>query len=198
MIREKWQIRVLIDVILWVIATIVCMLWRWLDDKSEVVSYFALFAGMAAVWILVAWLLQLYRSYQETWLWQSMVSLMATVGAMVALCNWGLPYLPWHFSPRVAIWMVLVVGAMDVFVVIGEHYWKYATNMTIPVMTIEKRKNAHVTRPDEKRSKASIESIHQSVLSVTTEADYYMLRKKAHLDSVQTRVVCDNTPFSML
>lgn len=198
MTREKWGIRVLMDVILWVIATIVCMLWRWVDAKSEVASYLLLFAGMAVVWILVAWILQLYRSYKETWLWQSMLSLAATVGVMIAMCYWGLPYLPWHFSPKVAMWMVLMVGAMDVFVVIGEHYWKYATNMNVPVMTIEKRKNAHVTRPDEKRSKASIEAVHQSVLSVTTEIDYFMLRKKARLDSVQTRVVCDRQPFSIL
>ena len=198
MLRENWYKRILIDIILWVIAIVVCMLWRWLDDKSEVASYFALFGGMAMAWVLIALVLQLYRSYKEVWLWQSMLSLIATIGVMVALCWWVLPYLPWHFSPKVAMWMVLIVGAMDVFVVVGEHYWKYATNMTIPVMQIEKRKNAKVQREDEKRNKASIESVHQAVLSVTTEADYYMLRKKAHLDSRQTKVICDRTPFSML
>ena len=51
---------------------------------------------------------------------------------------------------------------------------------------------------DEKRQKSSIESIHQSVLSVTTEADYYMLRKKARLDNRQTKVICDRNRFAFL
>ena len=198
MIRERWYKRITVDVILWVIAMIVCILWRWLDDKSEVASYLALFGGMTVVWILLAWLLQMYRSYKETKLWQSVLSLFATVGLMVAMCNWGLEYLPWSFSPRVAMWMVLLVGGMDVFVVFGEHYWKYATNMTVPVMQIEHRENAQVQREDAKRNKMSIESIHQSVLSVTTEADYYMLRKNARLDSTQTKVICDRENFSII
>ena len=190
--------RGLIDIILWIIATIVCILWRWLDDKSAVTSYIALFAGMAVLWILVAWALQLYRPYKETRLWQTTLSLLATMGVLVGLCYWGLPYLPWKFSPKVAIWMVLIVGAMDMLVVVVEHYWKYATNMTVPVMQIKQRKNAQVQREDRVRRKASILSIRQSVLSVTNGADYYMLRKKAKLDSTLTKVLCDRTLFSLL
>ena len=192
-----WQ-RMSVDWMLWGIATLLCMLWRWLDEKSEVSVYIALFAGMAAVWVLVAWAMQLYRSYKVTWLWQSMLSLVATMGVMIAGCYWGMPYLPWSFSSKVAIWMVLIVGAMDAFIIIVAHYWKYATNMTMPVMQPEQRSNAVVTRPDEKRTVESIESIHQSVLSVTTEEDYAMLLDKARLDSMQTRVVCDRNRFSFL
>lgn len=174
------------------------MLWRWLDDKYEVGVYLLLFAGMAVAWTLIAWAVQLYRSYRTTWLWQSVMSLLLTMGIMVALCYWVLPLLPWQFSPKVAIWMVLIVGAMDFFVVIGEHYWKYATNMMVPPMQIEQRSNATVTRQDTPRTAESVESIHQSVLSVTTEEDYLMLRDKARLNSMQTRVVCDRNRFSML
>ena len=192
-----WQ-RMSVDWILWCIATGLCMLWRWLDDKYEVSIYFALFAGMACVWTLIAWAAQLYRSYRTTWLWQSIMSLLLTMGVMVALCYWCLPQLPWQFSPKVAIWMVLIVGAMDAFIVIGEHYWKYATNMNVPVMQIEQRLNATVTRPDEPRSEASVASIHQSVLSVTTEDDYQLLVERAHLNSMQTKVVCDRNRFAFL
>ena len=191
-------LRITADWLIWTIATLLCILWRWLDDKSAVGSYILLFAGMAVIWTLVAWALQLYRSFRVTWLWQSFASLLATMGVMVALCYWGLPYLPWSFSPKVAIWMVLIVGAMDALVVIGEHYWKYATNMTVPELHPEKRAHALVARPDEKRRKESINSVHQSILSVTTEADYYMLRKQARLDSTLTKVVCDRSPFGLL
>ena len=198
MIREGWKRRMLIDVIVWVIAALLCMLWRLVASKSEIWAYWSLFGALTVLWIIVGFAVQLYRSYKETWLWQSIVSLIADAGILIALCWWILPMLPYNLSPRVAMWTILMVGGMETVVVIMEHYWKYATNMTVPVMQIEQRKNAQVQRPDEKRTKASIESIHQSVLSVTTEADYYMLRKKARLDSPLTKVVCDRNRFAFL
>lgn len=198
MIREGWKKRMLIDVIVWVIAALLCMLWRLVASKSEIWAYWSLFGALTVLWIIVGFAVQLYRSYKETWLWQSIVSLIADAGILIALCWWILPMLPYNLSPRVAMWTILMVGGMETVVVILEHYWKYATNMTVPVMQIEQRKNAQVQRPDEKRTKASIESIHQSVLSVTTEADYYMLRKKARLDSRLTKVVCDRNRFAFL
>lgn len=190
--------RVTIDWLLWVIATVVCVMWRWLDAKSEIGDYVLLFVLMALVWSLVAWAAQLYRHYRNMWFWQSFLSLLLTIGVMLVLCHLCMPYLPWQLSPRVASWMVLIVGAMDALVVLGEHYWKYATNMTVPVMQIEQRDNAQVVRADEPRTPQSIESIHQSILSVTTEEDYAMLRTRARLDSMQTKVVCDRDRFSFL
>lgn len=198
MIREGWHRRVTVDVMIWVMASLCCMLWRWVADKSEIVHYWALFGALAAAWVIVGFLVQLYRSYKETWLWQSMISLVADAGILIGLCCWALPQLPYNLSPRVAIWTILIVSAFEIIVVIMEHYWKYATNMTVPAMQIEQRKNAHVTREEEKRRQASINSIHQSVLSVTTEADYYMLRKKARLDSRLTKVICDRSRFAFL
>lgn len=198
MIREGWKKRMLIDVIVWVIAALLCMLWRLVASKSEIWAYWSLFGALTVLWIIVGFAVQLYRSYKETWLWQSIVSLIADAGILIALCWWLLPMMPYNLSPRVAMWTILIVGGMETVVVILEHYWKYATNMTVPVMQIEQRKNARVQRLDEKRTKASIESIHQSVLSVTTEADYYMLRKKARLDSRLTKVVCDRNRFAFL
>ena len=194
----RWSQRATIDWLLWGIATLLCVVWRWLDAKSQISDYVVLFVVMAFLWSLVAWICQLYRHYRNTWLWQSIGSLLLTMGIMVAFCQYGLEYLEWHLSPRVATWMVLIVGGMDVLVVIGEHYWKYATNMMVPVMKIEKRRNAKVTRKDTPRTVESQESIHQSVLSVTTEEDYEMLVEHAHLNSMQTRVVCDRDRFSFL
>ena len=190
--------RAFVDFILWTIATVLCMLWRWLDDKWDVASYILLFEGMAAAWIVVAWAAQLYRPYVLVRIWRSMGSLSLTMGIMVGLSNWLLPMLPWQFSPKVASWMVLMVGGMEVLVLIGEHYWKYATNMTVPIMQIEQRSDATVKREDKPRSQGSVASIRQSVLSVTTEKDYAMLLEKANLNSMQTRVVCDNQQFSVL
>ena len=198
MLRKGWANRILVDLIVWVIAVSLCMLWRLVANKSEVVTYWVLFAVLAALWVIVGFAVQLYRSYRDLHLWQSMASLIADALILIGLCWWLLPILPYSLSPRVAMWTILMVGGMETIVVVLEHYWKYATNMTVPAMQIEQRKNAQVPYPDEKRSKASIDAIHQSVLSVTTEADYYMLRKKARLDSSLTKVVCDRNRFAFL
>lgn len=198
MTREGWYRRIIVDLLVWVIAALLCMLWRWVADKSEIVNYWLLFGALAVLWIFFGWLLQLYRPYKNTHLWQSMLSLITDAGILIGLCWWLLPQSHFGLSPRVAEWTILIVGALETLVVIAEHYWKYATNMTVPVMQIEQRENAYVERADEKRRLASINSIHQSVLSVTTEADYYMLRKRARLDSTQTKVICDRTTFSLL
>jgi len=174
------------------------MLWRWVADKSAIASYWMLFGVMMCVWILIGMAVQLYRPYKQAPFWQSMLSLLATAGIMIGAC-WGLfPHLPWQFSPRVATWTIMLVGGIDTVFIIMEHYWKYATNMTVPVMQITRRSNAKVTRPDESRTSASMKSIRQSVLSVTTEEDYRMLLEKAHLDSRQTKSICDRDRFAFL
>ena len=198
MIREGWHRRMIVDLIVWFIAALLCELWRWIADKSEIRAYWALFGVLAVLWILIGIIVQLYRSYKETWLWQAWLSVVADAGILIGLCWWLLPLHPYSLSPKVAMWTILIVGVMETVVVLIEHYWKYATNMTVPVLQVEQRSDAQVQRPDEKRSKSSIESIHQSVLSVTTEADYYMLRKKARLDSRQTKVICDRNRFAIL
>ena len=198
MVRDKWIRRIWVDLIIWVIAALLCLLWRWVADKSEIVSYWSLFGILFVLWVLVGFAVQLYRSYKDTWLWQAILALMADAGILIGLCWWLLPQMHYNLSPRVAMWTILIVGALETIVVVIEHYWKYATNMNVPAMQIEQRRNAKVQREDVKRSKASIESIHQSVLSVTTEADYYMLRKKAHLDSRQTKAICDRNRFAFL
>ncbi len=198
MIREGWYKRVFIDLIVWVIAASLCMLWRWVADKNEIGAYWGLFGVLAVLWVLIGWAVQLYRSYKTVWFWQSMISLVADAAILIGLCWWLLPQMSNPLSPRVAEWTILIVGAIETVVVLMEHYWKYATNMTVPVMQIEKRRHAQVSRPDKPRREASIESIHQSVLSVTTEEDYQMLVEHARLHSQQTKVVCDRERFSLL
>lgn len=198
MIREGWYKRVAADLMVWVVVALLSMLWRWIDDKSSIAVYWGMFGVLAVLWVLIGFVVQLYRSYKEAWLWQAMVSLVADAAILIGLIWWVLPQLPYQLSPKVATWSVLIVGAIETVLVFAAHYWKYATNMTVPAMQIEQRKNAHVTRPDEKRRQESIKSIHQSVLSVTTEADYYMLRKRARLDSRQTKVICDRNRFAFL
>ena len=198
MIREGWYKRVAADLMVWVVVGLLCMLWRWIDDKSSIAIYWGMFGVLAVLWVLIGFVVQSYRSYKDAWLWQAMVSLVADAAILIGLIWWVLPQLPYQLSPKVATWSVLIVGAIETVLVFAAHYWKYATNMTVPAMQIEQRKNAHVQRPDEKRRQDSIRSIHQSVLSVTTEADYYMLRKRARLDSRLTKVVCDRDRFAFL
>ena len=187
-----------VDIIIWVIAALLCMLWRWAAEKSSIAAYWSLFGVLTVLWIGLGFVLQVYRSYKDTWFWQSLVSLVLDAGILIGLCWWILPQLPWQLSPRVAQWTILVVGAIETVVVIMEHYWKYATNMTVPAMQIEKRKDAFVTRADEPRSTNSMRSIRQSVLSVTTDEDYRMLLEKARLDSRQTKAICDRNRFAFL
>ena len=196
--REDWHKRVLVDLLIWVIAVLLCMLWRWVANKSEVVSYWSLFGVLAVLWVLVGFAVQLYRSYKEVWFWESMLSLVLDASILIGACWWLLPKLPYHLSPRVAMWTILIVSVMEAVVILMEHYWKYTTNMTVPAMQIEQRENAVVTHPDSPRSNNSMRSIRQSVLSVTTEEDYRMLLKKAHLDSRQTKAICDRNRFAFL
>ena len=177
---------------------LVCMFWRWVAAKSSLDAYWALCGALALSWIIIGAITQLYRSYKVMWFWQSMLSLIATAAILTAVCWWVLPLLPWGLSPKVATWMIMVVGAMDTVVILMEHYWKYATNMTVPAMQVEQRENAFVTRPEEARGAHSMASIRQSVLSVTTEEDYRMLLEKARLDSRLTKSVCDRNRFAFL
>ena len=74
MVREGWHKRVAVDLLVWVLAVLLCMLWRWIADKSEIKAYWVLFGVLAVAWVLVGYALQLYRSYKDTYLWQSLCS----------------------------------------------------------------------------------------------------------------------------
>ena len=198
MIRESWRKRILVDILIWILAAALCTLWRWVSYKSSIEAYWALFGVLAFLWILVGFAVQLYRSYKDTWFWQAVLSVVADAAILIGLCWCFLPMLPWGLSPRVAMWTILLVGAMETLEVLIEHYWKYATNMTVPVMQIEYREHAEAMRENATRSANSMLSIKQSVLSVTTEEDYRMLLDKANLDSRQTKVVCDRDRFAFL
>ena len=198
MIRKDWKLRILVDLLVWFLAAGACMLWRWVADKGQPGAYWIMFGVLTVLWVLVGLIVQLYRPYKDRWFWQSILSLVLDAGVLIGLC-WGvLPLLPWGLSPNVAMWTILVVGGLESFVTLLEHYWKYATNMTVPVMTVEHRDNAVSARPDKPRAAHSMQSIRQSVLSVTTEEDYRMLLEKARLDSQQTKVVCDRNRFAFL
>lgn len=193
-----WK-RLLTDIVIWLLATLLCVLWRWIADKSEILTYFTLFACMAGAWIVLGLLFFKYwHSYKEMWYWQDMLCMIATGVGVAALVHYLLPYVPYSFSMTVVYGMIGIVMALDAVAILALHYWKFALNMTVPAMKIEKRKDAKVTRTSEKRSPESIESIHQAVLSLTTEEDYQLLLDKAKLDNRQTKVVATTDRFAFL
>ena len=134
MIREDWRRRIFVDLLVWVLAALACWAWRMVADKSGIAAYWSLFGVLAVLWIFIGWIVQLYRSYKDTWFWQSILSLAADSIILVFLCRWALPQLPWGLSYRVAEWTILMVAVLETVVVVIEHYWKYATNMTVPPM----------------------------------------------------------------
>ena len=190
--------RIITDCVLWLIATAICILWRLMAAKENVSAYILLFAVMMAVWVALGLLSRKYRSYRERWYWQEMLSMLFTGGCLMLLVWQVVPRLPWSLSEKVAMWQVGIVMMLDTVVILVKHYWKYACQMTVPPMQIEQRENAVVSRPDEQRTPESVETIHQTVLSLTTEEDYLMLLREARLDSRLTKIVANRDRFSFL
>lgn len=190
--------RIIVDIFIWALASLLCVSWRLVAQKSEIQLYWLLFLAMMIVWVLLAWIFRKYRSYKDTWYWQEMLSMLLTGGSLIGLVYLILPRLPWSLSTTVAAWTVGAVMVMDSVVILAKHYRKYALNMTVPAMVIEHRKNAVVSRPDEPRGTMSMRAVRQSVLSLTTEEDYRMLLDKARLDSKLTKVVASRDRFSIM
>jgi len=191
--------RIFVDFLLWVVASVACILWRLVADKEEVSAYVPLFVGLMLSWLLLGFCARKYtRSYKEAWYWQDMVSMLLTGGVLMSLVWWLLPRIDNSLSVAVAIWTVGLVMVLDAVVILFLHYWKYALNMTVPVLAIEQRVDAFVRGEDALRSPQSVETIHQAVLSLTTEEDYQMLLKKAALDRHRTKVVANRDRFSFL
>lgn len=190
-----------VDVIIWTLSGVLCILWRVAADKSAILVYVWLFIAMMVLWLLLGLITGKYnRSYKKITFWQDLVGMLVPAVAEVVIVLWpvrGILAL-FNLSIVVTLWMIGIVAALHALFIIAQHYWKYAQNMDIPVMEIEKRTKAKVLRRDEPRPPQSIEAIHQSVLSITTEEDYQMLLEKAHLDSRQTKIVANRDRFSFL
>lgn len=189
--------RSIVDIVLWIISFAICMVWRVAAQKSEILIYCYVFLAMMAVWLILGFVTCKYRSYKDLWFWQEFVAMLLTGGGTIALMYWVSNHVP-HYSTTVALWGVIIVMIMDAIVILMMHYRKYALNMTVPPMEIEQRANATVTRPNEIRSHESIEAIHQSVLSLTTEEDYQMLLEKADLNNRQTKAIANRDRFSFM
>ena len=191
--------RILSDILIWVLAAAICIAWRLLAEKAIISDYMTLFAAMMGVWIVLGLVCLKYRSsYKERWLWQELLSLVLTGGGLMLLTWQVLPRLSYGLSLIVALWQVGIVMIINFVSLVIKHYWKYALNMTVPKMEIEHRRNAVVRNPDGRRSAESLETVHQAVLSLTTEDDYQMLLSEARLDNKRTKVVANRDRFSFM
>lgn len=187
------------DILLWVLCATLYIFWRLLTQKVAIVQYIVLFAAMMVVWCLLGLLTGRYKhSYKELWFWQE-VLIQLVIGGVLMLVVWlVLPRLPYSFSMPAVLWMVGVVMIVDLVASLIKHYYKYALNMTVPVQEIEHRENAVVKNPDMPRSAESLRTVHDAVLSLTTEEDYQMLLERARLDNRRTKVVANRDRFSFL
>lgn len=193
-----WK-RILSDIIIWIGASIIIILWRLVADKSVIADYVALFAIMMAAWIVIGLIFQKYtKSYKEYWFWQEVALTILTGAAVMGLCAWQIPQVPYDLSLTVALWTVGIVMMIDAVLILMKHYWKFALNMTVPVMKIKQRKNAKYKGSLDKRSKEDIEAIHQAVLSITNEDDYQMLVEKAQINNKNAAVISDTDRFTLL
>ncbi len=191
--------KILNDVLIWCLSAAICVLWRLITAKSEIWVYLSLFGCMMMAWILLGLATMKYRrSYKEAWLWQDMLSMVLTGGALMVIICLVLPHLSYSFSLTVALWVVGIVMIVDTIIIFAAHYWKFALNMTVPPMEIVQRENASVKRENELRSAESIETVHQSVLSLTTEEDYQLLLEKANLNNRRTKIVANRDRFSFM
>ena len=190
--------RIITDCTLWLIASAICILWRLIAAKESISAYLILFAVMMLLWLALGAVFRKYRSYRELWYWQEMLSMVLTGGCLMLIVSQAVPRLPWSLSATVAMWQTGIVMMLDTVVILIKHYWKYACQMTVPPMRIEQRKNAAVKRKDEKRTPESVETVHQTVLSLTTEEDYEMLLREARLDSRLTKIVANRDRFSFM
>lgn len=193
--------RIYTDINIWLVSGVLCILWRVAADKSAILVYVWLFLAMMGAWVMLGFITGKYhRSYKIIELWQEIVWMLLPAAVEFVLVFWVLrDYLNgYNLSNVVAGWMMGIVTVLNLICILAKHYWKYAQNMTVPAMEIEQRSEAQVTRADEPRSPQSVETIHQSVLSITTEEDYRLLVEKAHLNSRQTKIVANRDRFSFL
>lgn len=137
--------------------------------------------------------ISLKRVAVEFLLWLLLV--IAAIGACLYILPGG--QLP-DWARITIVWVVAIGLAAELVLIVLRHYWRYATNMDVPAMQIEQRENAVVKQPDELRTAESLETIHQAVLSLTTEEDYQLLLEKAKLGSRQTKIVANRDRFSLL
>ena len=104
-----WK-RILSDIFIWIGASIIIILWRLVADKSVIVDYVALFAIMMAAWIVIGLIFQKYtKSYKEYWFWQEVALTILTGAAVMGLCAWQIPQVPYDLSLTVALWTVGIV-----------------------------------------------------------------------------------------
>ena len=154
-----WK-RIVNDIVIWIISSVVCLLWRVVADKETIAAYISVFAVMAVIWIILGLITLKYRrSYKEAWYWQEMLSLVLTGGGLMGLCVWQWKFIPYNVSLNVALWMVGIVMIFDAIAILLKHYWKFALNMTIPQMVIKHRRNAKPKRGNEERSHESKHAI---------------------------------------
>ena len=187
-----------LDFVIWAVASFLCVMWRWVADKSMVWSYMILFAGMFVVWCVVGVLCGKYRPMRVTRFLYQVLSLGATVVIVSTVVYIASDYLATlQYSPRVAQWMVWLVAGMDMVVVLGGSMWKYAQDMEDKPMIFEKRAEANVLNEPKRLSEQALMSVEDGIREYANNATLDLLREKANIDSTNTRVVANRDLFTL-
>ena len=186
-----------LDLLIWTIASLLCVMWRWVADKSMVWSYMALFGVMCLVWCVVGFLCGKYKSLSSTRFLFQILSLLATIAITHLLTYLMLEYVIGLFSSRVAVSLIWLVATMDLGVLLSHNVWMYAQDMDDKPMIFEERKEAHVLNKPQILSAHALQSVLDGIKEYANDEVLYMLRDKANLDSSNTRVIANRDLFTL-
>lgn len=187
-----------LDFLIWTIASILCVMWRWVADKSMVWSYMVLFGVMCVVWCVIGVLCGKYRSMCTTRFLYQVLSLLMTIFVMSLVVYVCRMYLEgWQYSPRVAQWMIWLVSGADVIVLLGGSMWKYAQDMDDKPMIFEERQKTKVLREPQKLSERALKSVEDGIREYANDDVLKMLHEKVNIDNTNTRVVANRDLFTL-
>jgi len=195
------------DIVLWIIASVICILWRLMAHKGMILAYVPAFVVMMILWLILAWIFRKYRSYKAIWYWQELLSMLLTSTCLVVIIYCCFAFCGWFAEPigqmmglsaTVLFFVLGIVVIFDLLIIIAKHYRKYALNMTVPPLVITQREGEQPVLADELRTPSSQSDVRQAVLSLTANEDLQLLLERAHLYSRLTKVVASSDPFSII
>lgn len=187
----------IVDILIWIIATVIMALWRVLSDKVEILSYVILCVGLMVSWLLIGLQAGKYRPLATQSRKKNILEALYVFLLTMAICATAIATKFFPISPLTVMGVVAIVWLINMFYLFVFYAMRFATSADIPLPEIIARENANVLFPKRELTPEKYETIKQSIVEQTNGIVFDWLNQHTPLNSSNTIVLSTAERFNI-
>lgn len=195
--KPQWELIVL-DLVIWTLATCIMVLWRTLTDKSRQVDYCLVCVALFVANVIFGYCFNKYRYLRDHGYFYNMKGTTLTFVVLILGLVAGF-YINelWGLSSYVLIMTVVIAFAFNVGFLFFYYGYRYALNIDEGIMEFNLRPPTSLAVTPQRLKPQAEEAIKQSILDFADRKTLNFLSTNCDLGSSTTLVLATSTLFNI-